>query len=258
MSGKADRPFGIILAAGRGSRMGAMTDTQPKCLTQLAGKTLLQWQLSALQAAGVVDLCIVRGYQKQAIQADGVWYRDNPHWASSTMLRSLLCVQDLLASDETVVCYSDIVFHPGHVRSLLATGGDIRITYDISWKELWTRRFEFPLDDAETFVLSEGLLLEIGGKSADIDSIQGQYMGLTAITPQGWRQIQETLAHLTKSEQDRLDMTALFSLLLDNGVGITAVPVDGKWCEVDTEKDIAVYTKQLMTCRVWKHDWRWD
>ena len=34
----------IILAAGRGSRMGALTDPAPKCLTTLAGQTLLDWQ----------------------------------------------------------------------------------------------------------------------------------------------------------------------------------------------------------------------
>ena len=32
---------GIILAAGRGSRMGVLTDERPKCLTELAGRTLL-------------------------------------------------------------------------------------------------------------------------------------------------------------------------------------------------------------------------
>ena len=29
---------GIILAAGRGSRMGSLTSDQPKCLTELGGK----------------------------------------------------------------------------------------------------------------------------------------------------------------------------------------------------------------------------
>ena len=38
----------IILAAGRGSRMGDLTEEYPKCLTQFAGRTLLEWQLSAM------------------------------------------------------------------------------------------------------------------------------------------------------------------------------------------------------------------
>ncbi len=238
--------------------MGAMTDTQPKCLTRLAGKTLLHWQISALHAAGLKDLCIVRGYQKQAIQVDGVWYRDNPYWASSNMLRSLFCAQDLLAERGAIVCYSDIAFHPDHVHSLLAAEGDIRIICDLSWKDLWQQRFDDPLDDAETFVQREGRLLQIGEKTADIDSIQGQYIGLTAITSRGWQQINKVLTSLTIAERDGVDMTALFSLLLEDSTGISVVPVDGKWCEVDTEKDAAVYARQLMMSGVWKHDWRWE
>ena len=45
---------GIILAAGRGSRMGVLTDERPKCLTVLAGRTLLEWQIEAMRKAGIV------------------------------------------------------------------------------------------------------------------------------------------------------------------------------------------------------------
>ena len=38
----------IILAAGRGSRMGLLTKSQPKCMTTLFGKKLINWQISAL------------------------------------------------------------------------------------------------------------------------------------------------------------------------------------------------------------------
>ena len=39
----------LILAAGRGSRLGALTKNKPKCLYEFAGKTLLQWQIDALK-----------------------------------------------------------------------------------------------------------------------------------------------------------------------------------------------------------------
>lgn len=40
----------LILAAGRGSRMGALTHMQPKALTLLGTQTLLERQLKALGA----------------------------------------------------------------------------------------------------------------------------------------------------------------------------------------------------------------
>ena len=49
----------IILAAGRGSRMKLLTDEIPKCLVKLRGKSLLDWQLSALRAAGITDIALV-------------------------------------------------------------------------------------------------------------------------------------------------------------------------------------------------------
>ena len=52
----------IILAAGRGSRMGALTNHLPKCRTIFQGKELIQWQLDSLKRAGIGEIAIVRGY----------------------------------------------------------------------------------------------------------------------------------------------------------------------------------------------------
>ena len=57
----------IILAAGRGSRMKLLTDETPKCLIKLRGKSLLDWQLSALRAAGITDIAIVTGYRRDLL-----------------------------------------------------------------------------------------------------------------------------------------------------------------------------------------------
>jgi L-glutamine-phosphate cytidylyltransferase len=53
----------IIVAAGRGRRLGTETDGIPKCMVKVAGRSILHWQLDALAAAGVDDVVIVRGYR---------------------------------------------------------------------------------------------------------------------------------------------------------------------------------------------------
>jgi L-glutamine-phosphate cytidylyltransferase len=51
----------IILAAGRGSRMGGATADRPKCLVELAGRSLLSLQIAGLRAGGITEIGLVRG-----------------------------------------------------------------------------------------------------------------------------------------------------------------------------------------------------
>ena len=48
----------MIFAAGLGTRLKPLTDTLPKALVPLAGKTLLQWQIEKLKTAGITDIVI--------------------------------------------------------------------------------------------------------------------------------------------------------------------------------------------------------
>ena len=48
----------MIFAAGLGTRLKPLTDTMPKALLPLAGKTLLQWQIEKLRAAGITDIVV--------------------------------------------------------------------------------------------------------------------------------------------------------------------------------------------------------
>ena len=64
----------VILAAGRGSRMGHLGDDRPKCLIELEGKPLIERQIAALRRGGVDEIEIVRGFRAEMIDFPGLCY----------------------------------------------------------------------------------------------------------------------------------------------------------------------------------------
>lgn len=48
----------MIFAAGLGTRLKPLTDTMPKALVPLGGKSLLQWQVEKLRDAGITDIVV--------------------------------------------------------------------------------------------------------------------------------------------------------------------------------------------------------
>lgn len=232
---------GLILAAGRGSRMLALTGDRPKCFVELHGRPLLEWQLDNLRAAGVKDVAVATGYRNDSFTRTDVSYIHNPRWSETNMVATLACARDWLLSEPCVVSYSDIVFVPAIVEKLMQRDADISMTYDTEWLTQWSARFDDPLSDAETFKLdAAGNLREIGKKPKSLSDIEGQYMGLLKITPAGWRKIEQ---HLLGKDVDRLDMTSLLNGLLEAGIEVAAVPVGGGWFEVDSQRDLEVATK---------------
>ena len=59
----------MILAAGRGERMGALTVDTPKPLLRVAGKYLIEYTLSSLARAGIRDIVINVSYHAEQIKS---------------------------------------------------------------------------------------------------------------------------------------------------------------------------------------------
>src|SRR5580704_3047319 len=237
----------IILAAGRGSRMGPLSDDRPKCLIELAGRTLIERQIAALRRGGAEEIGVVRGYRAETIDFPDLSYFANERWSQTNMVMSLARAASWLRAGPVIVSYADIFYRSDLVRALIGAPGPLVVAYDRDWRSLWTRRFADPLADAETFrVDAAGQLLEIGGKTTRIEDIEGQYMGLLKFTPPAWSAIEALLGTLDASIRDRLDMTGLLRRLLAcNEMPINTFGTDGQWGEVDNPEDVALYRQMV-------------
>lgn len=233
----------IILAAGRGSRLGPLTENNPKCLVRLAGRPLLEWQIDALRRTGISEIAIVTGYRADLLEGFAQTIFHNPRWTDTNMVRSLAMAAPWLRSGSCIVSYSDIFYSADTVRSLMqGEKAAISISYDPDWRRLWEARFDDPLSDAESFKLGSGKsVIEIGGRAERIEEIEGQYMGLSRFSPTGWASVETLLGAMPEEVGDKLDMTGLLSSLISMGLKLRAVPCVGPWGEVDDADDLAFY-----------------
>lgn len=237
----------LILAAGRGNRMGPLGDERPKCLVELGGRPLIERQIAALKRGGAEKIGVVTGYRSEMVVFSGLSYFANERWAGTNMVMSLACAAQWLRSGPVIVSYADIFYRSELVRGLVDAAGELVISYDRDWRRLWAERFADPLSDAETFRIdSDGQLLEIGGKANRLEDIEGQYMGLLKFTPAAWTAIELLLSALEPGFRDRLDMTGLLRrLLAAKALRIDTLATAGQWGEIDNQEDLALYQRMF-------------
>jgi L-glutamine-phosphate cytidylyltransferase len=111
----------LILAAGPGSRLLPQTADRPKCLTTIAGRAILDYQLAALRQCGINDVVIVVGYLADRIReaVDGaVRCVENREFAATNSSYSLWLARHHLR-DGFVHLNSDLLFEPRMLQALL-------------------------------------------------------------------------------------------------------------------------------------------
>ena len=232
----------IILAAGRGSRLGTMTEALPKGWVKLGGESLIARQLTSLKSGGVTEIAIVTGYRKEAFDALELPTFHNPNWAQTQMVASLCTADPWLKSEPCIIAYADLVYEPGLIKDLIACDSDLVLPINLNWRALWEARFRDPLSDAESLKRNaQGLLTEIGNPARSLDEIEGQFMGLLKTSPTGWQRIKSQLDTLSENEFATIDMTQLLQRLIHANTPIETINSSGLWLEVDQASDLALY-----------------
>lgn len=232
---------GLVLAAGRGSRLKNLTKESHKCEMLVSGRMLVDLLIESMNGAGISDLAVCSGYLREQVASHFPTEFHNPLWHSSNMVFSLLLASDWLETQETIVSYADIIIPSSLLQSMRSTDADICIPVDLGWENLWTARFGNPLIDSETLIYdSDHNLTEIGNRPESLVDVEAQFMGLVKITPQGWARLKSMLGGLTLANILRLDMTSMLFMAVKSGINVRCLPTNEIWCEVDSEADLAV------------------
>ena len=113
----------VILAAGRGVRLGAQGREMPKGFLRVSGEPLIERSIAALRGAGIERITIVTGhlpehYRELAVRVgDGITLVHNPEYACSGSLASLARVGAL--DEPYLLVESDLLFERRAPRLLM-------------------------------------------------------------------------------------------------------------------------------------------
>lgn len=166
----------VVLAAGRGSRLGAHADEIPKWLLEVGGRTLADRHLEGIALAGeaVASVRAVVGHAGDVVEAAlDVAVVRNPEWAELNNWWSLLrALRVLPAEGPVAVINSDLLAEPETVAAFLTACAeaeeDALICVDLE-REL--------TDESMKVQLRDGDVLDRIGK-VGIDDPAGEYPGL--------------------------------------------------------------------------------
>tara|TARA_B100001059_G_scaffold95104_1_gene94328 strand:+ start:18160 stop:18924 length:765 start_codon:yes stop_codon:yes gene_type:complete len=241
----------IILAAGKGSRLLPLTKSNPKCMTELKGKSILSRQINLYRKLGASKIIVVCGYLHEKINEDYIIKVINNDFDSSNMVYSLMLAKDFLDGN-TIISYGDIFFKEDLLNNLLNDYRDIVITSDSAWKSYWTQRFDNPLEDAESFVKGKNFKVKsLGQKEKNIKNIDGQFIGLIKLSKEGCKKFISTynLCHQNKScklnawnSGRKLKLSYMTDILnyFAKQNNLFYVETIGGWVEVDDLKDLEI------------------
>jgi choline kinase len=230
----------IVLAAGRGSRLGALGDPIPKWLLRVGGRTLADRHLEGIRAAAgaVASVSVVVGHAADAItgelaaREDDVRVVANGEWATRNNWWSvLLALRELPDDGPVTIVNADLLVSPEQVQAFLTqtpTGG------------LLATDLERPVTDESMKVelRADGTLERIG--KVGIDAPAGEYIGM--LTARG-----ETLRAFRAALEAFAGDPACANEWYEGAIGRTAAAgiewrvwptATGAWVEIDDERDL--------------------
>ncbi|HTF63943.1 MAG TPA: phosphocholine cytidylyltransferase family protein [Edaphobacter sp.] len=227
----------VILAAGQGTRIRSVHGEHPKCLIEVDQTTILDHQLEALSMAGINDVAIVVGYEKEQIVGhvrsqelsynQRIHFIENPAFVISNNIYSLWLAIDWLRGDSFIVLNADVIFDPAILNSAVQPYAPISMIVDPLWR------------DETMKVIIEGDRVIRMSKRISQDEFSGTYIGITVFS----RSIQNRFFRKLSSLIDADRVNDFFNIavqeLADEGVRVGYTSTDGlSWAEIDDPLDL--------------------
>jgi choline kinase len=227
----------VILAAGQGTRIRSVHGEHPKCLIEVDNTTILDHQLKALSMAGINDVAIVVGYEKEQIishvmskkpgHIQRIHFIENPAFAITNNIYSLWLALEWVRSDSFVVLNADVIFNPEILDVAVRPQAPISMIVDPVWR-----------DETMKVVILDDHVIKMS-KSISRDEFSGTYIGISVFS----KAIQDGFFHKMEEVIAAGRVNEFFNVavqeLANEGVPVGYTSTDGlPWAEIDDPVDL--------------------
>ena len=236
----------VILAAGVGSRLGQLSNGQPKCLINIGGRALIRHQLEALADNGVGQVLMVLGYEAETVRrvvGDRAEYIVNDRYADTNSLYSLWLARDWIKGP-FLLLNSDLFFHPDILSRALEEEGNI-LAYDSTASRG---------REQTKVAIRERRIVDLG-KDLPAGSARGESLGLLRFDADGAQALLAQADALIKAGNEKAWVTEAVrnccSLVRIYGLNVAGLP----WVEVDFPHDLEEARREVWPA-IWKGRWK--
>ena len=223
----------IILAAGRGTRMGSLTADIPKPMLEAAGKPLLEHILDRTRDAGITRVLLVVGYKREVIQEHFAGYDLDIEYVVQDKLegtgRAVALGREFAGADSCLVTFGDIVCEPGDYRGIIARHEDASGVLGAKW-------VDDPYQGAAIYE-ENGVVREIIEKPPKgTSTTQWNSAGLYVFEPA----LFDYLDRLQVSPRGEYELTTAIADMIHDGRRLLLYGIQGDWRDVGRPEDLPV------------------
>ncbi len=225
----------VILAAGRGTRMGQMTEEIPKPMLPVQGRPMLEHILERLAAAGVARFLVIVGYQHEAIESHF------SNWPLPVEFRlqqpvngtgsAALLARDFAANEPFLLTYGDILCDAREYTRC----GDILAGNSGTAAVLAVKAVDDPWQGAAVYEENGRIQRIIEKPPKGTSTTCWNSAGFYAFRPV----VFDYLAGLQPSPRNEYELTSAFDMMLADNLDLRISPVQGAWRDVGRPEDLA-------------------
>ncbi|MBI3085906.1 MAG: phosphocholine cytidylyltransferase family protein [candidate division NC10 bacterium] len=233
----------IVLVAGVGWRLKPYTETTPKCLMEMGGKSLLRRYLDAFTALGVDEAVLVVGHLKEQIMADAsrgpaeveVRFVTNEQFTRGNILSLWHARHEF--DDDILLMDGDVLYPRELLARLIASPDSNAIAVD--------ERFQ-DTGEEQKVVCEDGWVVEVTKKISGDPRIRGEAVGILRLSADAAEVLRGILEEFIETGKDSLEYEdALRELAAEVPIGVVEVG-DLPWVEIDFEDDLARAREQIL------------